>query len=52
MKSTEMILDITERFGEDQKRELTRELKRFRYQVKRELLYKMEYTVKKIKEIY
>lgn len=50
MKSTEMILDITEKFGEDQKPELRRELKRFRNQIKRELLYPINRTLDKIKQ--
>jgi hypothetical protein len=52
MKSNEIILDITDKFGEDRKPELTRELKKLRTKVRRELLYRMEYTVKQIKENY
>ena len=52
MKSTEMILDITDKFGEDQKPELTRQLKKFRSQVRRELMYRMKYTIKQIEQNY
>ena len=39
MKSTARILSITELFGEDRKRQLTRELKELRRDVKAEMLY-------------
>jgi len=52
MKSNEMIIDITEKFGEDQKPELTKALKKFKNQIRRELLYRMKYTIKQVEQNY
>ena len=52
MKSTEMILDITEQFGDEQKRELARELKKFRTQVKNEITGRMKRKLESINQEY
>jgi len=39
MKSTARILSITEKFGEDKKQQLAKELRELRREVKSELLY-------------
>lgn len=52
MKSIEIILDITDKFGEDQKPELRRELKKFKTQIRKELLYRLKYTIKQVEQNY
>jgi len=52
MKSSEMILDITDKFGEDQKPELRRELKKLKTQIRREILYPVKRDIKQIEQNY
>lgn len=47
-----MILDLAREFGEDRKADLARELKRFRFQVKREVTGRLERSIEKTKEMY
>ena len=52
MKSTARILNITEKFGGDEKQKLYRELKELRHEVKAELLYHVRYGINKAERAY
>ena len=52
MKSTARILSITEKFGEDRKPQLTRELKELRREVKAELLYHLRQGLHQAERAY
>ena len=52
MKSTARILNITEKFGGDEKQKLYQELKELRREVKAELLYHVRYGINKAERAY
>jgi|GEM_PF-4100553 len=52
MKSTARILQITDKYGKDRKRQLHRDLIELRHEVKQEILYHIHYGITQAKQRY